>query len=179
MFANPSTAPPTLSTHIHNITAIEVTWNTTQPAGWNTSHLVYHFTYYTRERRLLPRLSKELPWGTVSIVVNVKESIHKVEHIFSIRSNLIYQGKTYEGLAANTSAEYGEMLLLDMFTNDFLTIIVHFTDKAYLQLQFGSVDHCITWTVCQHAIFINIVTLFHSLFSYRVTRPERLRSSSS
>ena len=112
MFANLFTAPPTLSTNIHNITAIEVIWSTTQPAGWNTSHLVYHFTYYTRERRLITRLSMELPWNTVSIVVDVKESIHKVEHIFSIRNNLLFQEKTYEGLAANTSAEYGEMLII-------------------------------------------------------------------
>ena len=108
MFANPFTAPPTLSTNIHNITAIEVTWSTTQPAGWNTSHLAYHFTYYTRERRLITRLSKELPWNTVSIIVDVKDSSPGLEHIFTITSNLRFQNKMYKGLAANISAVFGE-----------------------------------------------------------------------
>ena len=110
MFANLFTAPPTLSTNIHNITAIEVTWNTTQPAGWNTSHLVYHFTYYTRERRLITRLSKELPWNTVSIVVDVKDSSPGLEHIFNIRTSLRFQTKIYEGLAANATAVFGEIV---------------------------------------------------------------------
>ena len=108
MFANPSTAPPTLSANVHNITAIEVTWNASQPAGWNTSHLVYHFTYYTWERRLIARLSKELSWDTVSIVVDVKDSPPELEHIFTITSNVRFQNKTHEGLAANVSVVFGK-----------------------------------------------------------------------
>ena len=103
------TAPPYVSAVIYGKNGIKVTWNQIQLDGWNSSNIVYQFTYYTREKRYITRETVQLPSDTTSYIVYVKDSIPELEHFFTVSCNLRVDGVIYYGLIGNTSFVFGEI----------------------------------------------------------------------
>ena len=136
-------AAPHVSADYYSKTQISVFWNQIQLASWSDSNIVYHFHYSTKERRYITRESFEFPVDRNSVIVDVRDDIPNLQHFFTVSCNLRVNGVTYTGQKGNAAFVFGKFYNGQIMLSSQLLFAV--TDKAFIQLQFGPVEHCITW----------------------------------
>ena len=150
-------AAPHVSADYYSKTQISVFWNQIQLASWSDLNIVYHFHYSTKERRYITRESFEFPVDRNSVIVDVRDDIPNLQHFFTVSCNLRVNGVTYTGQKGNAAFVFGKFYNGHIMLSSQLLFAV--TDKAFIQLQFGPVEHCITWLT--EVIIVHAYTCEH------------------
>ena len=129
---------------------IQVSWGPVL-LGRSTVYLITYYTTSENKGQCIFSCSKEVPGSTTTITTVVRDPLPGLTHVFTI-SVVKIQSRAFMSEQVNTSIIFGELLinLMKLFLNFEIVcrfIVLFYTDKKYFQLQFGSVEHCITWTV--------------------------------
>ena len=136
---------------------IQVSWGPVL-LGRSTVYLITYYTTSENKGQLIFSCSEEVPGSTTTITRVVRDPVPGLTHVFTIRSVVKIRSRVFMSEQVNTSIVFGELLinLMKLFLNFAVACIfiysiynyaIFYTDKEYFQIQFGSVEHCITWTV--------------------------------
>ena len=87
--------------------------------GTRTFYLITYYTTSQNKGQLIFSCSEEVPGSTTTITRVVRDAVPGLTHVFTIRSVVKIQRKTFMGEQVNTSIVFGELLinLMKLFLN--------------------------------------------------------------